>query len=271
MTSFIKAMIDRIPPPTASDVMLDILSGYGPLGLSVQGLRKRGLVMDISESNVRVALNRLANQRKIASPRRGHYAINFSGYALHEDVENWWRREEQRQDWDFTWVAVHEPIKVRGKTAQQRMHSRALELRGFRPARPNLHVRPNNLSGGVYGLRKQLLELGMSDSAVVFGMNSLSRSEEAYARALWVGSNLINDYRDYLEAIKQSTKHLASISKYEACKESLLLGRSAIRFLLHDPLLPEELMPGAERKVLVSEVREYQLSARELWRNVVPE
>ena len=85
MTSFIKTMIDRIPPPTASDVMLDILSGYGPLGLSVQGLRKRGLVMDISESNVRVALNRLANQRKIASPRRGHYAINFSGYALHDD------------------------------------------------------------------------------------------------------------------------------------------------------------------------------------------
>ena len=52
----------QLPPPSASDLMLDILSGYGPQGLSVQALCKAGRVMDIAETNVRVALNRLTNQ-----------------------------------------------------------------------------------------------------------------------------------------------------------------------------------------------------------------
>ena len=61
----------QLPPPSASDLMLDILSGYGPQGLSVQALCKAGRVMDIAETNVRVALNRLTNQSKIFSPRAG--------------------------------------------------------------------------------------------------------------------------------------------------------------------------------------------------------
>ena len=99
----------QLPPPSASDLMLDILSGYGPQGLSVQALCKAGRVMDIAETNVRVALNRLTNQSKIFSPQRGFYAIDNEGYALHEDVENWWTRENLINDWAGHWVGAVAP------------------------------------------------------------------------------------------------------------------------------------------------------------------
>ena len=259
----------QLPPPSASDLMLDILSGYGPQGLSVQALCKAGRVMDIAETNVRVALNRLTNQSKIFSPQRGFYAIDNEGYALHEDVENWWTRENLINDWAGHWVGAVAPHEKKTSVAGRRKHLRALDLCGFREFMPYHYIRPNNLEGGVEGVRRKLFALGVVGTTSVYEIRNLSRPDEVRARSLWMSRDTVDGYDELLQAVRKSSVRLETQSMETAARESLMLGRYAIKFVMHDPLVPEELMPGESRRALVKELRAYQVMARKLWAQLI--
>ena len=47
--------------------------------------------------------------------------------------------------------------------------------------------------------------------------------------------------------------------------ESFRLGGRVIRELVRDPLLPEALVPAAERRALVAALRRYDLAGRRVW------
>lgn len=256
--------------PSASDLILDILSGYGPQGLDVQSLCRAGMVMGISETNIRVKLNRLTKERKICSPQRGYYAIDFDGYVLHADVGTWWTREQTMVAWDGSWVAVHN-LGLGPGTAKQRKGLRALELRGFASFRKGLLLRPNNLSGGVIALRDRLQALGLGTDALVAELTELGARDEASARSLWIDDDYPALYEEQLGRIQASSSHLAEISLEEAARESLFIGRNVIRFIMHDPLLPEELLSGDKRRLLIKQTREYQIRARQLWADFISE
>lgn len=255
----------------AADLVLDILSTHDARQVSVAALCRAGEVCGLRDQNVRVALNRLVRQGKIANPARGLYALNPGGSGLFGEVENWLRKEQRTVAWQGGWVGVVDGAVPRREKTLWRRHERALMLRGFRALDTSgLQLRPDNLHGGVAGLRDDLRTLGLADQATVIAVGGLSEVDEQRARGLWDLAGLEASYQDMLARLERSQARLHTLPAEVAARESLLLGRAAIRSIVHDPLLPDALMGGDLRHRLIERMRDYQGDAKQLWMRVLP-
>ncbi|WP_205655576.1 hypothetical protein [Alcanivorax sp. 24] len=251
---------------TASDLVLDLLSTHDARELSIAALCRAGEACGLQPQNVRVAVNRLQRQGKVISPARGIYALDATGNTLIGDVRNWLRKEQQAVAWDGGWVGVIDAAVPRREKVAWRRHERALTLRGFRALENSgLWLRPDNLVGGVSAVREDLKRLGLAPAARVFGVNSLSGRDETRIRAQWDTRAMIQAYQDVGRRLQASEANLDTLPLDQAARDSLLLGRTAIRLIIHDPLLPEALMGGDERHHLIDQVRAYQVRAKALW------
>ncbi|GAA5120602.1 PaaX family transcriptional regulator C-terminal domain-containing protein [Alloalcanivorax gelatiniphagus] len=251
---------------SATDMVMDLLSTHDRHELSVAALCHAGELCDLRAQNVRVALNRLQRQGRVVSPERGLYRLDTATSGLFGEVESWLRREQRVRDWTGGWAAVLDSaVPRRDKTAWRR-HERALALRGFRLlGDTGLRLRPDNLSGGIAGLRKDLARLGLAQEARVFAVTELSSADEKQARRLWDCSALKQQYRHMARQLAASHKTLTRRPESEVAAESLLLGRAAIRLILLDPLLPDTLIDNRPRHQLIERMGAYQRDAKAIW------
>ncbi|WP_323844712.1 PaaX family transcriptional regulator C-terminal domain-containing protein [Microbulbifer magnicolonia] len=250
---------------SAADLILNLLEGHDRHRLSVQSLTRGAELFRIREQAVRVALTRLIGQGKITSPSRGQYELNVVGSTLLGDIENWLRMEERAVPWNGQWLGVSDAAVPRRQKVAWRRHLKALALRGFELLQEGFWVRPDNIKGSATGLRADLQSLGLAHGALVMSLTALDESNELRARSLWDSQALEHQYRAMLEALRDSRRQLEKAPLESAARESLLLGRAAIRLILHDPLLPDELMAGNRRRELIAAMREYQRWAKSVW------
>ena len=254
------------PPLAAGDLVLDLLSTHDAHQLTVAALCQAAEICGVRPQNVRVALNRLQRQGKVDSPERGLYRLDTGGNGLFAEVANWLRREQRAVPWQGGWAAVLYNAVPRGEKTAWRRHERALALRGLRHLDDTgLRLRPDNLTGGIDGLRRDLRRLGLADGARVFRAADFSDDDEQAARRLWDTAALSRQYRDMEKRLAASHRKLARQAPEKAARDSLLLGRAAIRCILHDPLLPDELMDQAPRHRLIERMGAYQRDAKAIW------
>ncbi|MFP1678349.1 PaaX family transcriptional regulator C-terminal domain-containing protein [Alloalcanivorax sp. C16-2] len=254
------------PPLAAGDLVLDLLSTHDAHQLTVAALCHAAEICGVRPQNVRVALNRLLAQGKLDSPERGLYRLDTGGSGLFAEVANWLRREQQAVPWRGGWAAVLDSAVPRGEKTAWRRHERALTLRGLRKlGDTGLRLRPDNLTGGIDGLRHDLRRLGLADGARVFRAADFDATDEQAARGLWDTAALGRQYRDMEKRLATSHRKLARQAPEQAARDSLLLGRAAIRCILHDPLLPDELMDQAPRHRLIERMGAYQRDAKAIW------
>ncbi|WP_179401714.1 PaaX family transcriptional regulator [Burkholderia guangdongensis] len=251
-------------PLKAPEFVLDLLIPGG--ALSVRSLCLAGEIMQVGEIAIRVALTRLCRQGKVRQAGRGRYEIDPNAGPLMRDVEDWRNRERQMVHWRGLWVAVHDTAVPRSDKTAWRHHSLALKLRGFAEFQPGLHLRPDNLSGGVAALRLQLAELGLSRLAHVFCVTEFSDAQLERAASLWEIGHLERKYDALARHLDARRAFLSNSAGNGALRESLLLGREAIGIILRDPLLPVDLMAAEHRRMLVAATLRYQNQARQLWR-----
>lgn len=256
----------HLPVPRAPTLILDMLFGNGG-PMTSDAICRAGVLMGVSEATMRVNLTRLKGAGKVQCIRRGLYKIAPAAHPLHEAVRQWHRKRALCRPWvRGEWVAVLDTAVPRSDRTGYRHHLLALSLLGFVALRDGLHVRPDNFVGGVKGQLGRLRSLGLADQALGFRLSRLERRFEAEARALWDVDALIRTDRDYLAALEASRAAFGRIPVASAARESLLLGRTVIAHLVRDPVLPPELMSGAIRERLISEMMAYQAAARGLWR-----
>ncbi len=163
------------------------------------------------------------------------------------------------------WVALHTAGLERGSARSRRQRARALRLLGFRPFAPGIELRPDNLVGGVARVRARLASLGIDAPALVFGIDDLDPAAEARARALWDGAALVASYRATIGRLERSAERVALLPRAAARAESFRLGGEALRQLALDPLLPEPIVPAAERRALVAAMHRYDRLGRRAW------
>ncbi|NEX59462.1 PaaX family transcriptional regulator [Noviherbaspirillum galbum] len=258
--------LDAIPAP---DLMLDLLTAHEQ-PLSARALCRSAEVMGIEPVAARVALTRLLGQKKISQPKRGCYAINRAAGGLRSDIDDW-RKEARTVSWNGAWVAVHDAAVARSDKPAWRHHRLALSLRGFAEFKPSLQVRPDNLRGGVSGVREQLVELGLSPSAIVFRMTELDQAALASAGKLWNTEALAREYRTLTAMLDRRHDDSPRVPREQQLRESMLLGRHVIARLIRDPLLPPEIMPQQARQALVRAMTRYGGTARRLWQEFIAE
>jgi phenylacetic acid degradation operon negative regulatory protein len=72
-------------------------------------------------------------------------------------------------------------------------------------------------------------------------------------------------YQRERRALAASEARLLRRTETAAMVESFRLGGRVIRELVRDPLLPEALVPAAERRALVAALRRYDRAGRRAW------
>lgn len=262
-------MMDALP--SATTLVLDFLAAAAGRAMAAQDLCRAGLVMGYSEAAIRVALTRLAQQGKIVKLERAMYALDSGRNRLQRDVETWAGRVTWMRPWDGGWIGVHDGAVDRADRAAWRDHQRALRLRGFETWLPGFHLRPDNLAGGVEGLRVELGELGLARGAGVFEAGAFSPDQRSGILALWDIPALRRGYAERLEQAMEGERRLASLDLMAAARESLLVGRELIGHMLRDPLLPEALIEGTQLQDLAAAVARYQAASQAIWNRALAE
>ena len=167
--------------------------------------------------------------------------------------------------WEGGWVGVSLGGLPRGRGLAFAAAERPLRLLGFARFLPDLALRPDNLRGGVAQVRAELLALGLDAAAPVFALSELDAADEARARGLWDVAALRRGYAKSRRELAASEARLERLSERAAMLESFRLGGRVIRELVHDPLLPEPLLPGEERRAVLAALRRYDRIGRRAW------
>jgi phenylacetic acid degradation operon negative regulatory protein len=251
--------------PTPKSLVLDLLSTLAGRAAPVGALVTAASLFDIAENSLRVALTRLCAEGRVERDARGRYRLGREAAALNEEIRSWRRAEERLVPWSGGWVGVHTAGVGRTSARRRAAHDRALRFGGLRGLAPGLFVRPDNLAGGVAGVRTRLAALGLEAPALVFSLAALDAEAERRARSLWDGAALVRAYRATIQALERSGRRLPRLPRGQAMAESFRLGGAAIRQVVLDPLLPEPIVAVRERHALVEAIRRYDRLGRRVW------
>jgi phenylacetic acid degradation operon negative regulatory protein len=265
LTHFDIACNESLVRPTAKSLILDLLSTARGGAMPVRALVAAAALFEIGENGVRVELARLTARGLVQRNERGQYVLARAAAPVHERVSGWKDVESAHVEWSGGWIAVHTAGLPRRDRVALRRRERALRFLGLRELHAGLWVRPDNLRGGVAKITHVLRSLGLEASAPTFVMTELAPEFEAKARVLWDTEALRADYRELTTALAASERRLEATPPQHALVESFLLGGRAIRALALDPLLPEALVPSAERSALVEAMQRYDRVGRRLW------
>jgi phenylacetic acid degradation operon negative regulatory protein len=253
--------------PTAKSLILDLLSTLRGNAMPVKALIAAGTLFAIAENSIRVELARLTARGLVDRDERGQYRLARRAAAVQDRVAAWTRIDERLVDWSGGWIGAHTAALPRSPRSALTRRTRAFEFLGFRELEAALWIRPDNLRGGVAEIRRQLLALGLEGDAPVFVMSDLDPAAERRALALWDAAALNAQYRETRRAIEASARGVPAMPLEQAMVETFLLGGRAIRQLAFDPLLPERILPAAERDALIRTMQRYDRVGRQCWRS----
>ncbi|MGQ0709720.1 MAG: PaaX family transcriptional regulator C-terminal domain-containing protein [Rhodoferax sp.] len=248
-------------------LVLDLLLASADAPMPVSHLLAAAALFGITENHLRVTLVRLAGIDMVVSTERGHYSLGPAARSLAQDVGRWRQaRQRLRPHWAGDYLAAYTaPARGTRAAAGENQHLRALQLLGFAEFAPGLHLRPHNLDGSLEEQRQRLLGLGLHAHTHMFVVQSFGQAEQAQAQSLWDGSALNNAYRATRDRLQQWLQGASALDPASAARESYLLGGSAIRQLIFDPLLPAPLVDAGARDAFIDAVLAMDHYGRGVW------
>lgn len=257
-------------PLAPKSLLLNLLSTLRGRAMPVRALVVAANAFGIAEETLRVALARLLANGLVQRDERGLYRLAEKTRPIQSQVESWTDIEQRVIAWSGGWVVAHTAGVPRSERKAARRRGRAFKFLGFRELDPGLWLRPDNLRGGVGASRQRLRELGLEVSVPVFRATDMENAEER-AGDLWEIDALRESYRSMRRDLQRSASRLPKLTRERAMVESFVLGGAAIRQMVFDPLLPEPLVPVAERRALVEELKGYDKLGRQCWRDFMKE
>jgi phenylacetic acid degradation operon negative regulatory protein len=261
-------------PADPRALVLNLLLGAearGDAGLSARELLAACAAFGVAGNSVRVALARGVAAGLLTAPQRGHYALGPQARPLADEVSQWRQIERRMTDWHGDWVAVHVGASGRSDRAALRARERAFGLLGLAEFERGLHLRPNNLAGGVAGLRERLAHLVPAGAGTVFALDQLAPADAGHAAALWDTAALDAGYRDTTARLAAWLDEAPTLPLERAAREAFTLGGDAIRRIVFDPLLPAPLVDADARHRFVQTVARYDAAGHRLWRRFLAE
>jgi phenylacetic acid degradation operon negative regulatory protein len=254
-------------PANPRHLILNLLLGAGGNALTAGQAVASCALFGVGENSTRVALARLAAAGLIEGAGHGSYSLGPKAEELAAEVAGWREVERRVCEWHGGWIAVHVGALGRSHRTALRQRHRALGLLGLVEFERGLHLRPDNLAGGVAAVRARLLKLGLEPAAPVFVATGFDATREQRARALWDGRALTRRYLDTRRRLDDWLAQAGALAPDVAARESFQLGHDAIRALVFDPLLPEPLVDTQARRAFVEAVLRFDAAGQTIWKH----
>lgn len=251
--------------PAARHLILRLLTVADNETLSIAEIIRAGRLFALKENNIRVTMARLAQAELVEAVDAAIYRLGPKAKKLGADVAAWEHADKRVIAWEGSWIAVTTGGLPRSDRKILRARTRALSLLGFRELDTGLYIRPNNLHGGVEGIRARLLDLDLEPEAAVFQASHFDKDRQQKSLGLWANIQLESHYKNLSEQLSdwQNSRH--TLDNDTALREAYLLGDFAIRNVVFDPLLPAPLVDEAARQHFFDIVRQFNARGRELW------
>jgi phenylacetic acid degradation operon negative regulatory protein len=246
-------------------IILDLLSPRGRRPMGAAAIVKACSLFGITPNAARVTLARLCADRHLERVGHGEYAISGAAEEINRFVRSWRRLQSLVRPWSGEWIFAHlqRPAPASGRVAL----GRALRMARFAPVSPTLAVRPDNLRLELSEYHAALGNFGMPVGSFVARGELDDRALVArWTGELWPVERLRASHAKMSERLERSLARLDRIGFDRALVETFRLGGEAIREVVLDPLLPESIMPGAERARLLEAMLVYDRAGRSLWR-----
>jgi phenylacetic acid degradation operon negative regulatory protein len=250
---------------SARTLILDLFDTGDPQDFSVAELVRAGAAFDIEAPGIRTALTRLKSEGRVRPVARGRYAIGANAEPLQQRILGWRTRLDGRRAWNGDWLLVIAGPQERADRTVWRRTLRALELEGFAEAETNVWARPDNLAGGADGARTRLADLEAAPSLFLCEARGLDAGRAARFRALWQNHTLRTAHRRLAGDLDRSAEAVEDMDLAAAAAETLRIGREAIRRIMRDPLLPDELCPTDALAGLVDAMIRYDRIGKRMW------
>lgn len=246
----------------ARTLILDLLAARANPVFDVRSLLRAGDLFDLSPEAMRTAIARLKREGRLKAIGRGRYAEGDAPGPWRRRIDGWRGVLDRRAPWHGDWfLAALRPSSI--TRTEWRRTLRALNAEGFRQTSQGPWLRPGNLAGGVEACRTRLLDLGAAPGLL------LARAEGLDANVaildLWDTAALADEARANLRRLADSAQRLDGLAPAEAARESLLLGRSVVRAILLDPLLPESWSSSTVLPELIAAMKDYQRHGVAAW------
>lgn len=257
-----------VPPRLLILRLLLGIESRGDSALGVRELLAAGALFGMTDNGMRVALARGVAAGLLVAPRRGVYALGPQARPLADEVGRWRHVAAQLGGWSGDWIGVHVGATGRSDRTALRSRERAFALLGLAEFERGLHLRPDNLAGGVEALRARLGALvpAGTETGTVFVVRALSAADAARAAGLWDTASLDATYRDTTAQLAAWLDDAKALPLNRAAREAFELGHHAIRQLVFDPLLPAPLVDEAARRRFIATVARFDDAGQAIWR-----
>jgi phenylacetic acid degradation operon negative regulatory protein len=256
--------VDRVTPKS---LLLDLLR-VALRPVPVRELVSVGALFGLEGNAIRVALTRLVGRGLVVSDERGSYGLAAGADPVRRWVEGWRLGDRRLRPWTGAWLCAWHPRG--GGRGERQLSHRALGRLGFREGRDQLWVRPDNLRARAAALQAELILHGAAAGTLLFvGQELPAAVIDGWVGALWPIEEVAGRHRRALRDIERSRARLERLAGGGALVESFLVGGAAIRSLALDPLLPDEIAPGVDRRALTDAMRDYERRGRAIWSRVL--
>ncbi len=245
------------------DLILDLMRAISPESLDVKTLISIGTLFGFNDNQIRVAITRLAQAQQLFSGERGVYSLGTQGQESALYSQDWRMGEDRLRFWDGFWFMVALPPAL--ERPYHRRALQALEHMGFRPGLRSLYVRPANLWLSTGSMRQRLHGLGLDASCQLWKAEDIDPGLAKDWHDLWEAEGWEEKHRSARKRLEKSQTHFQAMTSDEQLRESFLIGGESIRLLVTDPLLPEEIAKGKERRLHTAAMQTYDEAARKLW------
>jgi len=251
--------------PTPRLLLLRLLTVAENNTLTASEAVLAGSIFAMTANSIRVTLARLTQAELAEAIGPAHYKLGPKAQKLGADVALWHTADKRTVTSDGSWIAVATGGLPRSDRKVLRARARALSLLGFRELEQGLYLRPNNLLGGIEGVRKRLLDLGLEEEAAVFKACDFDDGRQAKALELWSDMQLETHYEKMSQQLNDWLQHMDKLSPEVALREIFILGDAGIRSVIFNPLLPAPLVDEQARQKYFNTVRRINEEGRRLW------
>lgn len=252
---------------SAGQMILDLLDIGDPTSFTVRQFVLAGRAFNLEPATIRSALTRLSADGRLQRLDRGHYAIGRHGETLKLRVQNWHQALARRQPWNHNWLLVVGLPENKADRTIWRRTLRALALEGFSEAESSLWVRPDNLTGDLDSVRARLQALEAAPDIMLVQACGVDMVRAERFKNLWDGPVLCQAHHELADQLEISAARIDSLELPHAASEVLSLGRTTIRAILHDPVLPESICSTAGLSRLINVMFAYQKIGKRIWHN----
>jgi len=254
--------------PKPRGLILDLLLAADPEPLSARDAVTACALFGISDNNARVALARLASDGLVEAAERGSYQLSARAHELADEVATWRTAEQRVRDWNGGYIGVHCGALGRSDRVALRARRRALDMLGFRELERGLYLRPDNIERDLDTVRRRLYQIGLERGASVFSAHGFEAAREARIRKLWDGKKLNANYRKLRLQLEDWMSTSDKLGPQQGAREVFLIGGSAIRHVVYDPLLPGPLVDVQARQDFIATVHKVDRLGRRLWQRM---